>query len=447
MKKILIVDDEKDIRFILEEILNEHKYNVIAVGTIKEAEEFINKNSFDLALLDVLLDEKSRDGLYLLNLIKNKNKDLPVIMMSGHANIQIAVNSVKDGAFEFLEKPFNQERLLNFIKRGIEYSELVNTKKDLHDNFFKSFDFIGESKEIIKIKESINKISTSDGRIFIKGPSGSGKELLAREIHRNSNRNKNNFVILDSSRININNFDENIFGIFKNGELMKGHLEKANNGTLFIDNVHDLPLDVQNKILRVITDQRFKRLNDTTDITVNFRLISSSSINLAKEVSKGNFREDLFHRLNVINLNLPALVDRLSDIPLLIEYFFSIFVGNNYDYRKNIKNLDLFYSYNWPGNVRELRNLVERIAILGQDNVEKIDNIIYNTLNPIINIEKKNSSPTDLTLKEARDNFEKEYLMKQLKKNDGNVSNTAKSVGMDRAALQRKLSSLNIRRK
>ena len=446
MKKILIVDDEKDIRFILEEILNEHNYHVITVGTIKEAEEFINKNSFDLALLDVLLDEKSRDGLYLLNLIKNKNKDLPVIMMSGHANIQIAVNSVKDGAFEFLEKPFNQERLLNFIKRGIEYSELLNTKKDLHDNFFKSFDFIGESKEIVKIKESINKISTSDGRIFIEGPSGSGKELLAREIHRNSNRNKSNFVILDSSRINISNFDENIFGIFKNGELIKGHLEKANNGTLFIDNVHDLPLDVQNKILRVITDQRFKRLNDTTDITVNFRLISSSSINLAKEVSDGNFREDLFHRLNVINLNLPALVDRLSDIPLLIEYFFSIFVGNS-DYKKNIKNLDLFYSYNWPGNVRELRNLVERIAILGQDNVEKIENIIYNTLNPKINIEKKNSSSTDLTLREARDNFEKEYLMKQLKKNDGNVSNTAKSVGMDRAALQRKLSSLNIRRK
>jgi len=446
MKKILIVDDEKDIRFILEEILNEHKYHVITLGTIKEAEEFINKNSFDLALLDVLLDEKSRDGLYLLNLIKNKNKDLPVIMMSGHANIQIAVNSVKDGAFEFLEKPFNQERLLNFIKRGIEYSELLNTKKDLHDNFFKSFDFIGESKEIVKIKESINKISTSDGRIFIEGPSGSGKELLAREIHRNSNRNKSNFVILDSSRINISNFDENIFGIFKNGELIKGHLEKANNGTLFIDNVHELPLDVQNKILRVITDQRFKRLNDTTDITVNFRLISSSSINLAKEVSSGNFREDLFHRLNVINLNLPALVDRLSDIPLLIEYFFSIFVGNS-DYKKNIKNLDLFYSYNWPGNVRELRNLVERIAILGQDNVEKIENIIYNTLNPKINIEKKNSSSTDLTLREARDNFEKEYLMKQLKKNDGNVSNTAKSVGMDRAALQRKLSSLNIRRK
>ena len=393
----------------------------------------------------MLLDEKSRDGLYLLNLIKNKNKDLPVIMMSGHANIQIAVNSVKDGAFEFLEKPFNQERLLNFIKRGIEFSELINTKQDLHENIFQSFDFIGESKEILKIKDAVQKISVSDGRILIQGPSGSGKELLAREIHRNSNRNKGNFVILDSSRINIDNFDENIFGILKRGEVVKGHLEKANDGTLFIDNVNDLPLDVQNKILRVITDQRFKRLNDTTDITVNFRLIASSSVDLKKEVLNGNFREDLFHRINVINLNLPALIDRLSDIPLLIEYFFSIFVGNNYDFKKFIKNLDSFYSYNWPGNVRELRNLVERIAILGQDNMEKIENIIYNTFNPKLNIDKNKSTSTELTLKEARDNFEKEYLVKQLKKNDGNVSKTAKSVGMDRTALHRKLSSLNIK--
>ena len=416
MKKILIVDDEKDIRFILEEILTENKYLVVTVGTVKEAEEFINNSSFDLALLDVMLDEKSRDGLYLLNLIKNKNKDLPVIMMSGHANIQIAVNSVKDGAFEFLEKPFNQERLLNFIKRGIEFSELINTKKDLHENIFQSFDFIGESKEILKIKDSVQKISISDGRILIQGPSGSGKELLAREIHRNSKRNRSNFVILDSSRINIDNFDENIFGVLKDGKIIKGYLEKANNGTLFIDNVNDLPLDVQNKILRVITDQRFKRLNDTTDITVNFRLIASSSLDLNKEVSKGNFREDLFHRLNVINLNLPALVDRLSDIPLLIEYFISIFIGDNYDHKKFIKNLDFFYNYNWPGNVRELRNLIERIAILGQDNMEKIENIIYNSFNPKLKIDKNNSTSTELTLKEARDNFEKEYLVKQLKK-------------------------------
>ncbi len=445
MKKILVVDDEKDIRFILKEILIEHKYSVVTIGTIKEAEEYIKNNNFDLALLDVLLDEKSRDGLYLLNFIKKKNKNIPVIMMSGHANIQTAVNSVKDGAFEFLEKPFNQERLLNFMHRGIEYSDLINSKQDLQENLFKSFDFIGENKQIIKIKEELKKISNTEGRILIEGPSGSGKELLAREIHKNSSRNKNNFVILDSSRINLKNFEENIFGVIKDGTVIKGHLEKANNGTLFIDNINELPLDIQSKFLRVISDQRFKRKNDTIELTVNFRVVASSSISLKNEVLKGNFREDFFHRLNVIYFNLPPLIERSSDIPLLIIYFFEKFKGIDFDYKKYIKNLDSFYTYNWPGNVRELRNLVERIAILGQDNVEKIESLIYNYFNPNLDIENKQSVSTDLTLKEARDNFEKDYLMKQLKKNDGNVSKTAKSVGMERSALHRKLSSLGIK--
>ena len=445
MKKILIVDDEKDIRFILKEILIENKYSTVTIGTIKEAVDYINSNTFDLALLDVLLDEKSRDGLYLLNCIKKKDKNIPVIMMSGHANIQVAVNSVKDGAFEFLEKPFNQERLLNFIKRGIEYADLINSQKDIQENIFKSFDLIGESKEILKIKEVIKKVSNSDGRILIEGMSGTGKELLAREIHKYSNRNKNNFVILDSSRLNFENFDKNIFGIVENGTVTKGHLEKADNGTLFIDNINELSIETQTKLLRVITDQRFKRINDKIDISVNFRVIASSPVNLKKLVLDGSFREDLFHRLNIIYFYLQPLKNRLSDIHLLLDYFFTKFKGNYFDYKKYIKNFDVFYSYNWPGNIRELRNLVERITILGQDDVEKISNLIYNYFNPNINIETDKSISTDLTLKEARDNFEREYLTKQLKINDGNVSQTAKSVGMERSALHRKLSFLNIK--
>ena len=444
MKKILIVDDEKDIRFILDEILTEHNYSTITKGTISDAESFINNENFDLAILDVLLDEKSRDGLYLLNLIKKKNKDIPVIMMSGHANIQIAVNSVKDGAFEFLEKPFNQERLLNFIKRGIEYSDLINSKQYLQENIFESFDFIGENKNIIKIKETLKKINNSDGRILIEGSSGTGKELLAREIHKNSNRSNNNFVILDSMKMNINNFEENIFGSVKSGKIFKGHLEKANNGTLFIDNVNELPLEVQTKLLRVVTDQRFKRINDDIDIKVNFRLICSSSVNLNKEISEGNFREDLFHRLNVIYIFIPQLKDRTSDIPLLIDYFFKKFKGDNLNFKDYIKNVDSFYSYDWPGNVRELRNLVERIAILADDNIEKTNKLVYEYLNPNLNITNKPAN-TDLTLKEARDNFEREYLENQLKKFDGNVSKTAEAVGMERSALHRKLTSLNIK--
>jgi len=445
MKKILIVDDEKDIRFILNEILTENHYTVVSAGTIKEAESIINNDHFDLALLDVLLDEKSRDGLYLLNQIKKKNKDIPVIMMSGHANIQIAVNSVKDGAFEFLEKPFNQERLLNFIKRGIEFSELSTSKQNLQENIFKSFELIGQSKEILKIKEEINKIANSDGRILIEGPSGSGKELLAREIHKSSKRSDFDFVILDSSRINSKNFEENIFGIIKEGTVIKGHLEKANNGTLFIDNINELPLDAQNKLLRVITDQRFKRLNDTLTVKSNFRVIASSSENLKQNTIDGSFREDLFHRLNVIYFYLPPLIERSSDIPLLINYFFKKFKGENYEYKNKIKNIDLFYDYNWPGNIRELRNLVERVVILGQDNVDKIEKLVYSYFNSNLKVDKINSSKSDLTLKEARDNFEREYLIKQLKINDGNVSKTAKSVGMERSALHRKLSLLNIK--
>ena len=445
MKKILIVDDEKDIRFILNEILTENHYTVVSAGTIKEAVSIINNDHFDLALLDVLLDEKSRDGLYLLNQIKKKNKDIPVIMMSGHANIQIAVNSVKDGAFEFLEKPFNQERLLNFIKRGIEFSELSTSKQNLQENIFKSFELIGQSKEILKIKEEINKIANSDGRILIEGPSGSGKELLAREIHKSSKRSNFDFVILDSSRINSKNFEENIFGIIKEGTVIKGHLEKANNGTLFIDNINELPLDTQNKLLRVITDQRFKRLNDTLTVKSNFRVIGSSSENLKQNTIDGSFREDLFHRLNVIYFYLPPLIERSTDIPLLINYFFRKFKGGNYEYKNKIKNIDLFYDYNWPGNIRELRNLVERIVILGQDDVDKIEKLVYNYFNSNLKVDKINSSKSDLTLKEARDNFEREYLIKQLKINDGNVSKTAKSVGMERSALHRKLSLLNIK--
>ena len=445
MKKILIVDDEKDIRFILNEILTENHYTVVSAGTIKEAESIINNDHFDLALLDVLLDEKSRDGLYLLSQIKKKNKDIPVIMMSGHANIQIAVNSVKDGAFEFLEKPFNQERLLNFIKRGIEFSELSTSKQNLQENIFKSFELIGQSKEILKIKEEINKIANSDGRILIEGPSGSGKELLAREIHKSSKRSNFDFVILDSSRINSKNFEENIFGIIKEGTVIKGHLEKANNGTLFIDNINELPLDAQNKLLRVITDQRFKRLNDTLTVKSNFRVIASSSENLKQNTIDGSFREDLFHRLNVIYFYLPPLIERSTDIPLLINYFFKKFKGGNYEYKNKIKNIDLFYGYNWPGNIRELRNLVERIVILAQDDVDKVGKLVYNYFNSNLKVDKINSSKSDLTLKEARDNFEREYLIKQLKINDGNVSKTAKSVGMERSALHRKLSLLNIK--
>ena len=244
---------------------------------------------------------------------KNENKAVP---------ITFAVNSVKDGAFEFLEKPFNQNRLLNFANRASEYVDLLNTKRDLQDNIFKSYDFIGSSKEIHKIRDSIQKVSDKDVRVLIEGGSGAGKELLARELHKNSKRSKQNFVILDATRINENNFEQKLFG--KNGSenFEQGILEKANKGTLFIDHVDELPLNVQNKLLRVITDQKFKSTEDNIEIKINFRLICSSSTSLKADVIKGSFREDLLHRINVIYFYLPDLKNRASDIKLLANYFY-----------------------------------------------------------------------------------------------------------------------------
>jgi len=443
-KKILIVDDEKDIRFILEEIFSENNYQTISKGTIKETIDFIDNNLFDIAFIDVLLDEKNRDGLYLLKYIKNKNKDIPVIMMSGHANIELAVNSVKVGAFEFLEKPFNQDRLLNFAKRASEFSKLLKSKKVLSQDIFKSYELIGENKEIVKIKNLIDKVAHSEARILIEGNSGTGKELLAREIHKKSDRSDENFVILDSSRLKLDNFEEILFGKIVNNEIYEGHLEKANNGTLFIDRVNEISLEVQSKLLRILTDQKFKRLGSNTTIKVNFKLICSSSTELKREVITGNFREDLFHRINVINFYLPNLVDRGSDIPILCEYFYKKFKDVNANFKTLVKSYDFFYKHKWPGNVRELRNLIERIAILGNEDIEGTNKILNDHFSKEVkNLD--NSNTENLTLKEARDNFEREYLTTQLNKHDGNVSKTAEAIGMERSALHRKLSSLSIK--
>ena len=443
-KKILIVDDEKDIRFILEEIFSENNYQTISKGTIKETIDFVDNDLFDIAFIDVLLDEKNRDGLYLLKYIKNKNKDIPVIMMSGHANIELAVNSVKVGAFEFLEKPFNQDRLLNFAKRASEFSELLKSKKVLSQDIFKSYELIGENKEIVKIKNLIEKVSYSEARILIEGNSGTGKELLAREIHKKSDRSDENFVILDSSRLKLDNFEEILFGKIVNNQIYEGHLEKANNGTLFIDRVNEISLEIQSKLLRILTDQKFKRLGSNVTIKVNFKLICSSSTELKREVITGNFREDLFHRINVINFYLPNLVDRGSDIPILCEYFYKKFKDSNANFKTLVKSYDLFYKHKWPGNVRELRNLIERIAILGNEDIEGTNKILYDHFSKDIK-KLDNSNTENLTLKEARDNFEREYLTTQLNKYDGNVSKTAEAIGMERSALHRKLSSLNIK--
>ena len=445
--EILIVDDNADIRNILNDLILDAGYKTRLAANYAQALKEIDKKIPDVAILDVKLDKGDNDGIQLLSHIKSKNPDVPVIMISGHANIEMAINSLKHGAFEFVEKPFDQTRLLNFISRAVENLNLKILNKEYENKLFSSFEIIGDSKNITNIRDQIEKISITESRIFISGPSGSGKELIARKIHKNSKRNSKPFIILNGALLDNRKYELELFGEEKNdGSISYGALEKANKGTLLIDQVSEIPLDIQSKILRVLTDQKFKRVNGNNDINVDVRLICSSSKDLKLEVKLGNFREDLFHRINVFEINVMPLSERLSDIPLLIKYF-SKKISENY----NIKNLDIdennsyILNHQWHGNVRELRNLIERVAILQPDNNEKISNIIKESLKTDNYDDKITENSLSVPLKEAREKFEKEYLTIQLKKFNGNISKTANFVGMERSALHRKLKGLGIK--
>ena len=445
--EILIVDDNADIRNILNELIIDAGYKTRVAANYNQALSEIDKKIPDVAILDVKLDKGDNDGIQLLSHIKSKNKDVPVIMISGHANIEMAINSLKHGAFEFVEKPFDQARLLNFISRAVENLNLKSQNKEYENKLFSSYDLIGNSKNITTIRDQIEKISITESRIFICGPSGSGKELIARKIHKKSKRSSNSFVILNGALLDNNKYELELFGEEKiDGSISYGALEKANKGTLVIDQISDIPLDIQSKILRVLIDQKFKRVNGSNDIKVDVRLICSSNKDLKNEIDLGNFREDLFHRISVFQINIDPLNDRISDIPLLINYF-SKKISENY----NIKSLEIdennsyILNHVWKGNVRELRNLIERIAILQPDNKEKISNIIKESLKNDNFQEKITENSLSVPLKEAREKFEKEYLTVQLKKYNGNITKTATFVGMERSALHRKLKGLGIK--
>ena len=445
--EILIVDDNNDIRNIINELIIDAGYKTRIAANYNQALTEIDKKLPDVAILDVKLDKGDNDGIELLSHIKKKNKDVPVIIISGHANIEMAIKSLQNGAFEFIEKPFDQERLINFVKRAVENYDLKKQNKEYENKLFSSYDLIGNSKNITNIIDQIKKISLTESRVLINGPSGSGKELIARKIHKSSIRNKNPFIILNGALLDINKYELELFGEEKNnGSISYGALEKANMGTLLIDQISEIPLDIQSKILRVLIDQKFKRINGNSDITVDVRLICSSSKDLKKEIQYGNFREDLFHRINVFEINIEPLSQRISDIPLLIDYF-STKISENY----KIKPLDIdennsyILNHNWKGNVRELRNLIERIAILQPDTKDKISNIIKESLKNDDFDEQITENSLSIPLKEAREKFEKEYLTIQIKKFNGNISKTAKFVGMERSALHRKLKGLGIK--
>jgi two-component system nitrogen regulation response regulator NtrX len=448
--EILVIDDNADIRYLICNILKEKGYNLRSAANYNQAVIEINAKLPNLAIIDIKLDKGDKDGINLLKLLMSIDKTVPVIMISGHANVQVAVEAIRIGAYEFVEKPFSSEKLLNYVKRAIEITNIKKEKNNVENKLFYSFDFIGKSPEILKITKTIEKLASAESRILITGQTGTGKELVARKIHKSSSRAESPFVVFNSALLQEKKYEKQLFGEeYENGTIDYGVLEKANNGTLLLDEISEIPFEIQSNILRTLTDQKFKRINGSKDIFVNIRIISSASKNLKKLIEENKFREDLYHRLNVVPINLPPLQSRTEDIPLLIKYFKKKVAEINGVPETTIDdNNDLLYSYNWPGNIRELRNLIERVTILSVHEDKKDTNkLLADILNE--NPESLNNISLNNTLtyplKEAREQFEISYLVSQLKKNNGNISKTADFIGMERSALHRKLKVLGIK--
>ncbi len=449
--EILVIDDNADIRFLICNILQENGYVIRSAANYAQAVKEINTQLPNLAIVDIKLDKGDKDGIDLLKLLINKNKSLPVIMISGHANVQVAVEAIRLGAYEFVEKPFSSEKLLNYVKRAVEVTNVKKEKNNVENKLFHSFDLIGKNSQILKVKKDIEKLAAVESRILITGQTGTGKELVARKIHKNSPRSENPFIVFNAGLLQEKKYEKLLFGEeFENGSVDYGVLEKANQGTLLLDNVSEIPLEIQSNILRSLIDQKFKRINSTKDISINVRIISTTSKDLKKLIQEKKFREDLYHRLNVVPIYLPPLQSRTEDIPILIKYFKSKIAEINGVPEAEIdENNDLLYSYDWPGNIRELRNLIERVTILSlhedkKDTNKLLTDILKESPESLDNNDVLTKTMT-YPLKEAREQFETKYLINQLKKNNGNISKTADFIGMERSALHRKLKSLGIK--
>ena len=437
MKNILVIDDEIDICNNIKAILADEGFNIQIAHNSDDAIKCINNNTYNLIILDVWLDNSKYDGLEILKQIR-ENETVPIIVISGHGNIDMAVSAIKDGANEFIEKPFNTERLLLSVNRSIELHEVKYENRILKEGNIFDYKFIGVSPSITKIKQQIIKIAPTLSRVMIYGESGTGKDIIAKEIHKNSINKNGPFIILNAALMDPDNLESELFGIQDDNANKVGHLEKAENGTLFIDEVGEMPLQTQAKILRVLTDKSFTKRGSSELIKLNCRIVCSTTKNLEQLINEGSFRKDLFHRLNVVTIKLPNLVERSNDIDSLIDYFTEMFSKENNQNNTDLKPIikTKYINYDWPGNIRELRNVIERYSILG----EKYDD--NNVTEKLEDFQNKNV--ISLPLRNARKLFEKNYLQSQINRFDGNISKTAAFIGMERSALHRKLKQLGI---
>jgi two-component system nitrogen regulation response regulator NtrX len=452
--EILIVDDESDIRELVAGILEDEGYTTRTARNSDEALTAIVTRRPSLVLLDIWLQGSSLDGLQLLDAIKQEHPDLPIVMISGHGNIETAVAAIKQGAYDFIEKPFKADRLLLVAERAIEHLRLRREVKQLKQMAPAPAMLIGKSAAIAQLRATIDKVARTNSRILLVGPSGSGKELTARAIHQMSNFSTGPFVALNAAAITPERMEVELFGQDKtNGtEARKpGALEEAHGGTLFIDDVAELPRETQNKILRVLVDQSFQRVGGSTRITVDVRIMSSTSKNLEAEIAAGKFREDLYHRLSVVPIRVPPLAERREDIPMLVEYFMEqISQATGLPKRRIGEDaMAVLQSHDWPGNVRQLRNNIERLMILaGGDPDAVVDSSMLppdvGSMVPSMPNGNGGEQLMGLPLRDAREVFEREYLVAQISRFGGNISRTAEFVGMERSALHRKLKALGI---
>ncbi len=449
---ILIVEDEDDIREMIAGILEDEGYDAQEAATSDAALKLIQGRRPSLVVLDVWLKGSSMDGIELLARLKSTYADLPIIIISGHGTVETAVSAIRKGAYDYIVKPFKAEKLLNTIRRALESARLRRENEELKGKTLGDDKLVGKSSHVTQLRQKIDKIAATNSRILITGPSGAGKELIARLLHQKSNRSKGPFKAVNAASMVPERVEEELFGtVDEEGRMIKrGLLEKAHYGTLYLDEVADMPHETQGKLLRLLIEQRFQRVGAPDDIQVDVRVITSTSRDLETETRLGRFREDLYHRLNVMPLAVPALSDRREDIPDLVDYFIEKLAASTGLPARQIGDdaMAALQSHDWPGNVRQLRNNVERLLILATG--DPTQPITLKTLPDEVSVvrtaqgNKGSEKIIAMPLRDAREHFEREYLQAQIERFGGNISRTASFVGMERSALHRKLKSLGV---
>ena len=447
---ILIVDDERDIRELVSGVLSDEGYECRTAGDSVAALDAVDERRPSLVLLDVWLHGSPMDGLEVLDEVKKREPDLPVIIFSGHGNIDTAVSAVSRGAMDFIEKPFEAERLLHLVARATETERLRRENIRLRQGFAPGEEFTGNSSAINQVRATLKRVANTGSRVLITGPAGAGKEVAARLLHSWSQRSDSAFVIVNSARITPERFEQELFGEEADGKLVRpGLLELADGGTLYLDEVADMPLSTQARILRVLTEQSFVRVGGSRQIGVDVRVVSSTSRDLEAEMEESRFREDLFYRLNVVPVSIPSLAERRDDIPALAEHFFTRYAAEQGIAPPNISEeaMAALQAYDWPGNVRQLRNVVERTIIMSpRDQLVDVEpdmlpsEVTGGRLGGGVGMSSLMGAP----LREARESFEREYLTVQIRRFSGNISKTASFIGMERSALHRKLKLLGM---